>query len=53
MTDWLADRAPGAGRAGLTHGHIRGWLVTSGHVRTIRSSATARGWFAGVRHFTR
>jgi hypothetical protein len=29
---------------------VRGWLV---HLRETRSGSTARGWFAGVRHFCR
>lgn len=50
LAAWLAEQAPGTGPADLTRDHIRGWLV---HVRATRSSASARGWFAGVRHFAR
>jgi integrase/recombinase XerC len=34
----------------LDREHVRGWLV---HLRETRSSSTARGWSAGVRHFCR
>ena len=34
----------------LDRRHVRGWLVD---VRESHSSNTARGWFAGVRHFCR
>jgi site-specific recombinase XerC len=41
---------PGVGPAELDRDHVRGWLV---YIRDTRSNSTARGWFAGVRHFTR
>ena len=47
---WLAEHHPGVAPAGLDRDHVRGWLV---HLRETRSSSTARGWFAGVRHFCR
>ena len=47
---WLAEHHPGVAPAGLGRDHVRGWLV---HLRETRSSSTARGWFAGVRHFCR
>jgi site-specific recombinase XerD len=51
LSDWLADHRPQIGRPlELEREHVRGWLV---HVHETRSSATARGWFAGVRHFCR
>jgi site-specific recombinase XerD len=50
LSDWLADHHPQIGPLELEREHVRGWLV---HVRETWSSATARGWFAGVRHFCR
>jgi site-specific recombinase XerD len=50
LADWLAEHHPGVGPVELDRDHVRGWLV---HIRETRSSSTARGWFAGVRHFTR
>jgi site-specific recombinase XerD len=50
LADWLADHRPQIGPLELEREHVRGWLV---HVRETRSSATARGWFADVRHFCR
>jgi site-specific recombinase XerD len=50
LGDWLAERHPEVGPAELERRHIRGWLVD---VRESHSSNTARGWFAGVRHFCR
>ena len=50
LADWLADCHPEVGPAELDRQHIRGWLV---EVRERHSSNTARGWFAGVRHFCR
>ena len=50
LADWLAEHHPEVGPAELDRQHIRGWLV---EVRKRRSSNTARGWFAGVRHFCR
>jgi site-specific recombinase XerD len=50
LADWLAEHHPEVGPAELERQHVRGWLV---EVRESRSSNTARGWFAGVRHFCR
>jgi site-specific recombinase XerD len=50
LTAWLADNHPGIGPADMTRVHIRGWIV---HLRDTTSMNTARGWFAGVRHFCR
>jgi site-specific recombinase XerD len=50
LADWLAEHHPEVGPAELDRKHIRGWLV---EVRERHSSNTARGWFAGVRHFCR
>jgi site-specific recombinase XerD len=50
LADWLAEHHPDVGPAELDRDHVRGWLV---HLRETRSSSTARGWFAGVRHFCR
>jgi site-specific recombinase XerD len=50
LADWLAEQHPEVGPAELDRRHIRGWLVA---LREGHSSNTARGWFAGVRHFCR
>jgi site-specific recombinase XerD len=50
LADWLTEHHPEVGPAELDRQHIRGWLV---EVREGHSSNTARGWFAGVRHFCR
>jgi site-specific recombinase XerD len=50
LADWLAEHHPAVGPIELERRHIRGWLV---EVREGHSSNTARGWFAGVRHFCR
>ena len=50
LADWLAQRHPEVGPIELDRRHIRGWLVER---RESHSSNTARGWFAGVRHFCR
>jgi Phage integrase, N-terminal SAM-like domain len=50
LADWLAEHHPEVGPAELDRQHLRGWLV---EVREGHSSNTARGWFAGVRHFCR
>jgi len=50
LAGWLAEHHPGVGPAELDRQHLRGWLV---EVRERHSSNTARGWFAGVRHFCR
>jgi site-specific recombinase XerD len=50
LADWLAEHCPDVGPVELERAHVRGWLV---HIRQTRSSGTARGWFAGVRHFCR
>jgi site-specific recombinase XerD len=50
LAGWLAEHHPDVGPAQLERQHIRGWLV---EVRERHSSNTARGWFAGVRHFRR
>lgn len=49
---WPTGRGatPEVGPTGLDRRHIRGWLVA---LREGHSSNTARGWFAGVRHFCR
>jgi site-specific recombinase XerD len=50
LAGWLAAHHPDVGPVELDREHVRGWLV---HLRQTRSSSTARGWFAGVRHFCR
>jgi site-specific recombinase XerD len=50
LAGWLAEHHPEVGPAELDRQHVRGWLV---EVRQTRSSSTARGWFAAVRHFCR
>lgn len=50
LADWLAEHQTEVGPAELKRQHIRGWLV---EVRERHSSNTARGWFAGARHFCR
>jgi site-specific recombinase XerD len=50
LAGWLAEHHPAVGPAELNRQHIRGWLV---EVRERHSPNTARGWFAGVRHFCR
>jgi Phage integrase, N-terminal SAM-like domain len=50
LAGWLAEHHPDVGPVELDREHVRGWLV---HLRETRSSSTARGWFAGVRHFCR
>src|SRR5215211_6580048 len=50
LADWLGEHHPEVGPAELERQHVRGWLV---EVRERHSSNTARGWFAGVRHFCR
>jgi site-specific recombinase XerD len=50
LAGWLAEHHPEVGPAELDRQHVRGWLV---EVRERHSSNTARGWFAGVRHFCR
>jgi Phage integrase, N-terminal SAM-like domain len=50
LAEWLADHHPDVGPTDLDRQHIRGWLVD---LRESRSSNTARGWFAGMRHFCR
>jgi site-specific recombinase XerD len=50
LADWLAEQHPEVGPTELDRQHIRGWLVA---LRQGHSSNTARGWFAGVRHFCR
>ena len=50
LAGWLAEQHPKVGPAELDRQHVRGWLV---EVRQTRSSSTARGWFAAVRHFCR
>lgn len=47
---WMADQHPGTAPRELTRHHIRGWII---HVRETCAANTARGWFAGVRHFCR
>jgi site-specific recombinase XerD len=50
LARWLAEHHPDIGPTELERDHVRGWLV---HIRETRSPSTARGWFAGVRHFCR
>jgi site-specific recombinase XerC len=50
LAGWLAEHHPDVGPIELDRQHIRGWLV---NLRESRLSNTARGWFAGVRHFCR
>ncbi|HZD70995.1 MAG TPA: tyrosine-type recombinase/integrase [Actinomycetes bacterium] len=50
LADWLAEHHPTIGPVELGRDHVRGWLA---HIRKTRSMSTARGWFAGVRHFCR
>jgi site-specific recombinase XerD len=50
LADWLAEQHPEVGPTELDRRYIRGWLVA---LREGHSSNTARGWFAGVRHFCR
>jgi site-specific recombinase XerD len=50
LADWLAEHHSEVGPSELDRQHIRGWLV---EVREGHSPNTARGWFAGVRHFCR
>src|SRR5574341_535432 len=50
LAAWLAATHPDVGPVELDRARVRGWLV---HVRDTRSASTARGWFAGVRHFCR
>jgi site-specific recombinase XerD len=47
---WMSTNAAGAGPVDADRNHVRGWLV---HLRENTSPNTARGWFAGVRHFFR
>jgi site-specific recombinase XerD len=50
LADWLAEQRSEVEPTKLDRRYIRGWLVAlcQGH-----ASNTARGWFAGVRHFCR
>jgi site-specific recombinase XerD len=50
LVGWLAEHHPDVRPAQLERVHVRGWLA---EVRRTRSRGTARGWFAGVRHFCR
>ena len=50
LAEWLGEHHPEIGPVELDRQHIRGWLV---EVRERHSPNTARGWFAGVRHFCR
>jgi len=50
LAAWLHQEHAGTGPLDVTRDHIRAWIV---HVRETRSSGTARGWFAGLRHFFR
>lgn len=50
LTRWLAAEFPDVGPAELSRDHVRGWVV---HLRDTTSPNTARGRFAGVRHFCR
>jgi site-specific recombinase XerD len=47
---WMSAHAAGVGPVDADRNHVRGWLV---HLRENTSPNTARGWFAGVRHFFR
>src|SRR6266536_3910719 len=50
LARWLAEQHSDVGPLELERDHVRGWLV---YLRETRSPSTARGWFAGVRHFCR
>lgn len=50
LARWLANADAAIGPAGVGRDHVRGWLA---HLRDTTSPNTARGWFAGVRHFCR
>ena len=50
LADWLAEQHTEVEPTKLDRRHIRGWLVAP---RQGHASNTARGWFAGVRHFCR
>jgi site-specific recombinase XerD len=47
---WMGETYPDVSATDVTRDHVRGFLV---HVRETRSTSTARGWFAGIRHFFR
>ena len=47
---WLDASGVEVGPAHLERAHVRGWLA---EIRRTKAQATARGWFAGVRHFAR
>src|SRR5687768_8007224 len=50
LAQWAGENYPGVAPGDLARDHIRGWLI---HLRATCSPNTARGWFAGVRHFCR
>jgi site-specific recombinase XerD len=50
LRTFLADQGQEVTPAQLDRHHVRAWLAEA---RKDRSQATVRGWFAGVRHFTR
>lgn len=50
LATWLAANRPDIGPTQVERNDIRGWLA---HLHDTVSSNTARGWFAGVRHFIR
>lgn len=50
LLDWMTGNYPAAGPDSLRRDHVRGWLA---ELRRSKSANTARGWFAGVRHFCR
>jgi site-specific recombinase XerD len=50
LVGWLAEHHPELRPAELERAHVRGWLA---EVRRTHSRGTARGWFAGIRHFCR
>lgn len=50
LARWMGDNAPGVGPIEADRNHVRGWLV---NLRDTTSANTARGRFAGVRHFFR
>jgi len=47
---WMQENAPGVSPTEASRDHVRGWLV---HLRATVAANSARGWFAGVRHFCR
>ncbi len=46
--EWLEANGHEVEPSDVTRDHIRGWII---HTRETSSSATARSWFPGLRHF--